>query len=90
MFIIDTKFGKFHWYTGIFKELLQSINSCKRESIIIISIEAEYIFRKSYKSEESLEALQAGISHLQKKIRYYTLVNDAVKNKKVLPKWEEV
>lgn len=42
------------------------------------------------KTEESLEALQAGISHLQKKIRYYTLVNDAVKNKKVLPKWEEV
>lgn len=30
------------------------------------------------------------VIYLQKKIRYYTLVNDAVKNNKVLPKWEEV
>ena len=58
--------------------------SAKSEKIL------EMLKSHEIKTEESLEALQAGISHLPKKIWYYTLVNDAVKNNKVLPKWEEV
>ncbi|MCR5024956.1 MAG: MerR family transcriptional regulator [Lachnospiraceae bacterium] len=42
------------------------------------------------KTLESMEALQAGLDHLQKKIRFYTLVNDAVKNNAPLPRWDEV
>lgn len=45
--------------------------SAKSEKIL------EMLKSHEIKTEESLEALQAGISHLQKKIWYYTLVNDA-------------
>ena len=42
------------------------------------------------KTIESLEALQAGLEHLQKKIRYYTLVSEAIKNNTPLPNWNDV
>lgn len=42
------------------------------------------------KTLESMEALQAGLEHLQKKIRFYTLVSEAVKNKTPLPSWNDV
>ncbi len=42
------------------------------------------------KTIESMEALQTGLAHLQKKIRFYSLVSDAVKNNAPLPKWEDV
>ncbi len=42
------------------------------------------------KTIESMEALQAGLDHLQKKIRFYTLVSEAVKNKTSLPSWNDV
>nr|WP_297708157.1 MerR family transcriptional regulator [uncultured Butyrivibrio sp.] len=42
------------------------------------------------RTQESLEALQAGLSHLQKKIRFYTLVSEAVKNKTPMPDWNDV
>ena len=42
------------------------------------------------KTLQSIEALEAGLSHLQKKIRFYTLVNEAVKNNTPLPSWDDV
>ena len=42
------------------------------------------------KTIESMEALQAGLDHLQKKIRFYTLVNEAVKNNNPMPGWDDV
>jgi DNA-binding transcriptional MerR regulator len=42
------------------------------------------------KTLESMKALQAGLDHLQKKIRFYTLVSEAVKNKTPLPSWNDV
>ena len=39
---------------------------------------------------EAIEALQAGLTHLQKKIRFYSLVNEAVKTNSPLPRWEDV
>ena len=39
---------------------------------------------------ESLEELQTGLAHLQKKIRFYTLVSEAVKNKTPMPDWNDV
>jgi DNA-binding transcriptional MerR regulator len=42
------------------------------------------------KTVESMAALQAGLTHLRKKILFYTLVSDAVKNKTPLPIWRDV
>ena len=42
------------------------------------------------KTIESMEALQTGLDHLQKKIRFYTLVNEAVKNNTPLPSRDDV
>ncbi|MCR4653960.1 MAG: MerR family transcriptional regulator [Eubacterium sp.] len=42
------------------------------------------------KTIESMKALQTGLDHLQKKIRFYTLVNEAVKNNTPLPSWDDV
>ena len=42
------------------------------------------------KTLESMNTLQAGLAHLQKKIHFYTLVSKAVKENKPLPKWEDV
>ncbi len=42
------------------------------------------------KTLESMETLQAGLDHIQKKIRFYTLVSEAVKNKTPLPSWNDV
>ncbi len=42
------------------------------------------------KTIESMEALQSGLDHLQKKIRFYTLVNEAVKNNTPMPSWNDV
>jgi DNA-binding transcriptional MerR regulator len=42
------------------------------------------------KTIESMETLQAGLDHLQKKIRFYTLVNEAVKNNTPMPSWDDV
>ncbi len=42
------------------------------------------------KTIESIEILQAGLDHLQKKIRFYTLVSEAVNYKTPLPRWDDV
>ncbi len=42
------------------------------------------------KTLASLESLQAGLIHLQKKIRFYSIVNESLKSKSPLPKWEDV
>jgi DNA-binding transcriptional MerR regulator len=46
--------------------------------------------KQEIKTIESMEALQAGLDHLQKKIRFYTLVNEAVKNNTPMPSWNDV
>ncbi len=50
----------------------------------------EMMTTQEAKTIESMNALQAGLEHLQKKIRFYTLVSEAVKNKTPLPKWSDV
>lgn len=42
------------------------------------------------KTLETIKDLEAGLAHLQKKIRYYSLVNEAIKNKTPLPSWNDV
>ena len=50
----------------------------------------EMMKSQEVKTLESIEALQAGLEHLQKKIRFYTLVNEAVKNNTPMPSWDDV
>ena len=50
----------------------------------------EMMKKQKVKTIESMEALQAGLDHLQKKIRFYTLVNEAVKNNTPMPSWNDV
>ncbi len=50
----------------------------------------EMMKTQEVKTIESMEALQAGLEHLQKKIRFYTLISEAVKNKAPMPDWNDV
>ncbi len=50
----------------------------------------EMMKKQEVKTIESMEALQSGLDHLQKKIRFYTLVNEAVKNNTPMPSWNDV
>jgi DNA-binding transcriptional MerR regulator len=50
----------------------------------------EMMKNQEIKTIESMEALQTGLDHLQKKIRFYTLVNEAVKNNTPMPSWDDV
>ena len=49
----------------------------------------EMMKNQEVKTIESMEALKAGLDHLQKKIRFYTLVNEAVKNNTPMPSWND-
>lgn len=42
------------------------------------------------KTQENIQNLEAGLNHLQKKIRYYNLINEAVQNNTALPKWDDI
>ena len=50
----------------------------------------EMMKNQEAKTIESMEALQTGLDHPQKKIRFYTLVNEAVKNNTPMPSWDDV
>ncbi len=41
------------------------------------------------KTMKTLESLESGLKHLQKKIAFYSLVNEAVKNNTKMPNWDE-
>ena len=42
------------------------------------------------KTTEAIEAMEAGLAHLQKKIRFYSMVSESVKTGAPLPSWEDV
>lgn len=46
--------------------------------------------KQEIKTLETMKDLEAGLSHLQKKIRYYTLVSEAMKTGSPLPNWNDV
>lgn len=41
-------------------------------------------------TKEEIETLIAGLKHVQKKIKYYSAVDDAIKSGKAAPKWADV
>lgn len=50
----------------------------------------EMMKNQEKKTLETMQDLQAGLEHLQIKIRYYSLVNEAIKNNLPLPNWSDV
>lgn len=42
------------------------------------------------KTIENMQNLETGLNHLQKKIYFYNLVNEAVQNNTSLPKWDDI
>ncbi len=50
----------------------------------------EMMKSQEVRTQESLTALRTGLAHLQKKIRFYTLVSEAVKNGTPMPDWNDV
>lgn len=42
------------------------------------------------KTLQRMKDLEAGLIHLQKNIKYYSLVNDAVSNNLPIPSWNDV
>ena len=42
------------------------------------------------KTLERMKDLETGLTHLQKKIRYYSLVNESIKNDSPLPSWNDL
>ncbi len=50
----------------------------------------EMMTSQEEKTLASIKDLEAGLEHLQKKIRFYKLVNEAVKSHTPLPVWDEL
>ena len=42
------------------------------------------------KTIETMNDLEAGLTHLQKKIQYYSLIHEAIKNDSSLPNWNDL
>lgn len=42
------------------------------------------------KTIEAMQSLQAGLEHIEKKVKYYTLVNEAIQAGKTIPTWADV
>lgn len=50
----------------------------------------EMMKNQEKETQAELEKLKAGLEHLQKKVKYYTCVDEAVSQGKEIPKWEDV
>ncbi len=42
------------------------------------------------KTKEEMEKLRAGLEHVQMKIRYYSAVDEAIKEGRAIPAWSDV
>lgn len=50
----------------------------------------EMMKTQEMKTLQRMKDLEAGLIHLQKKIKYYSLVNDAVSNNLPIPSWNDI
>ena len=42
------------------------------------------------KTKAAIKDLEDGLEHIQKKVHYYSLVNEAIKNNMPLPSWNDI
>ena len=50
----------------------------------------EMMDAQNKETEKEIKNLKAGLAHLEKKIKYYSIVDEAVKSGKKIPSWQEV
>jgi len=50
----------------------------------------EMMKTQEMKTLQRMKDLEAGLIHLQKKIKYYSLVNDALSNNLPIPSWNDI
>ena len=50
----------------------------------------EMMKTQEMKTLQRMKDLEAGLIHLQKKIKYYSFVNDAVSNNLPIPSWNDI
>ncbi len=86
-------------------ERLQAIDCFKKALLPLDEIKTFFIYEKDMvahsdkilammearelKTKEAIKDLELGLAHIQKKVRYYSLVNEAIKNHTVLPSWDD-
>lgn len=46
--------------------------------------------QQEMRTQDEINTLLAGLEHVQKKIKYYSAVDNAIKQNKPIPKWEEI
>lgn len=50
----------------------------------------EMMRKKEEKTSEEIKTLQSGLEHIQKKIKYYSMVDEAITNDREIPRWNDV
>lgn len=87
-------------------ECLEAIECFKKGLLPLSEIKAFFIYEKDLVShsekilemmkaqeeitKEAMKNLDTGLKHIQKKVRYFSSVNEAIKNNMPLPRWEDM
>lgn len=50
----------------------------------------EMMKNQKARTQIEIDNLKSGLEHIQKKIKYYSTVDEAIKNNKPIPKWEDI
>lgn len=50
----------------------------------------EMMKKQEDRTQNEIENLMSGLKHIQKKIKYYSAIDEAIKSNSPLPSWEEI
>lgn len=50
----------------------------------------EMMKNQEEKTKKEIDNIMDGLIHIQKKIKYYSAVDEAIRNKKPIPKWQDI
>lgn len=103
---VEHKNGYHRIYDGSHVDRLNAIECFKKARLPLKEIKLFFEYEKDMKNnsqkivemmnaqkketEKEIKNLKAGLAHLEKKIKYYSIVDEAVKSGKKIPSWQEV
>lgn len=103
---VEHKNGYHRIYDESHVDRLNAIECFKRARLPLKEIKLFFEYEKDMKNnsqkivemmnaqkketEKEIKNLKAGLAHLEKKIKYYSIVDEAVKSRKKIPSWQEV
>ena len=103
---VEHKNGYHRIYDESHVDRLNAIECFKKARLPLKEIKLFYEYEKDMKNnsqkivemmdaqkketEKEIKNLKAGLAHLEKKIKYYSIVDEAVKSGKKIPSWQEV